>query len=239
MFKKKRTLNSRNFDTILNKPSFSVVEAYKFLRTNILFSIPAEAGRAIRVMFTSATPGDGKTTVSVNTAIAFAQTGMRVLIIDADLRKPMVHRFFGVSSRNGLSNVLSGQSNVEDVIQRLEKIDNLCVIPSGIFPPNPSELLTGKYFDIMMEKLDKMFDVIIIDTPPTTIVSDALLLCKKVDGVVVVAASNKTFYPELQKTVKKLKFAEAKILGVVLNMVRVKLSGRNKAYNSYYGHKDI
>jgi len=227
----------RTFDTIIKKPVFRVVEAYKALRTNILFSIPAEENRGRKIMFTSANPGDGKSTVSVNTAITFAQADMKVVIVDADLRKPTAHKYFGLPSKTGLSNILSGQCSIEQAIQPVAGVDNLYIITSGILPPNPSELLAGKYSDMLLQKLGEMFDIIIIDTPPVTVVSDALSLCKKVDGVILVASNNRTSYPEVQEAVKNLEFADAKILGVVYNRAKINSIGRKK-YSNYYSQKE-
>lgn len=239
LFKNSGSKSTRTFDTILKKPVFRVVEAYKSLRTNILFSIPAEENRAKKILFTSANPGDGKTTVSMNTAITFAQADMKVIVVDADLRKPTTHKYFGLSSKKGLSNILSGQCGLEECIQSVPDVENLSIITSGILPPNPSELLAGKHVEKLFEKLDEMFDVVIIDTPPVTVVSDALALCNRVDGVIVVTSHNKTTYPEVQEAVKNLKFAEAKILGIVLNRARIKIAARNKKYSNYYVSKDV
>lgn len=237
LFSNKNAINHRTFDTIIKKPVFRVVEAYKALRTNIMFSVPAEEGRAKRVLFTSANPGDGKSTVSVNTAITFAQADMKVVLVDADLRKPTTHKYFGLSSKKGLSNILSGQCSAEEAIIAVPNVENLYLIPSGILPPNPSELLSGKYMEKLMEKLDSIFDVVIIDTPPVTVVSDALSLCRYVNGVIVVASNNKTSFPEMQDAVKRLEFADAKILGVVFNRAKAKGSGKNKKYSNYYSEK--
>ena len=239
LFKNSGSKSTRTFDTILKKPVFRVVEAYKSLRTNILFSIPAEENRAKKILFTSANPGDGKTTVSVNIAITFAQADMKVIVVDADLRKPTTHKYFGLSSKKGLSNILSGQCGLEECIQSVPDVENLSIITSGILPPNPSELLAGKHVEKLFEKLDEMFDVIVIDTPPVTVVSDALALCNKVDGVLIVTSHNKTAYPEVQEAVKSLKFAEAKILGIVFNRARIKIAARNKKYSNYYVSKDV
>lgn len=238
LFNNNGTKSHRTFETITKKPIFRVVEAYKTLRTNILFSIPAEENHAKRILLTSANPGDGKTTVSVNTAITFAQADMKVVIVDADLRKPTTHKYFGLNAKKGLSNILSGQCGIEECIQSVPDIENLYIIPSGVLPPNPSELLSGKYADRLLSKLDELFDVVIIDTPPVTVVSDAIALCKKVDGVVIVTSNNKTTYPEIQEAVKNLKFAEAKILGIVFNRAKQKINGRNKKYSNYYRHKE-
>ena len=239
MFQSTSTSSRRTFDTIIKKPVFRVVEAYKALRTNILFSIPAEENRAKRILFTSANPGDGKTTVSVNTAITFAQAEMKVVIVDADLRKPTTHKYFGISSKTGLSNILSGQCSVEEALQAVPGVENLYIIPSGILPPNPSELLSGKYADKLFEKLDEIFDVVIVDTPPVTVVSDALAVSNKVDGVLLVASNNTTTYPEIQEAVKNLQFADAKILGIVYNRAKIKIASRNKKYSNYYSTKEV
>lgn len=237
LFSKKKSVGSRTFDTIIKKPVFRVVEAYKALRTNIMFSVPAEEAKARRVLFTSANPGDGKSTVSVNTAITFAQADMKVVLVDADLRKPTTHKYFGLPSKKGLSNILSGQCSLEEAIVAVPGIENLYIIPSGVLPPNPSELLSGKYMEKLMAQLEAAFDVVIIDTPPVTVVADALALCGYVDGVMVVASNNRTSYPEMQDAVKKLEFADAKILGVVFNRAKIKISGKKKKYSNYYSEK--
>ncbi len=227
--------SARTFNTIIKNPNFRVVESYKMLRTNMLFSVPAIEGRSKRFLFTSATPGEGKSTVSSNTAITFAQqTDVKVLLIDADLRKSVAHKYFGLSSKKGLSNFLSGQDNLEDCIFKVPEIDNLYLMASGILPPNPSELLAGERMDVLFEKLDEMFDVIIIDTPPVNVVSDALPICRFADGVTIIATDNKTTYTELQKAVKQLKIANAKILGVVLNRARQNNYRSRQKYSNYY-----
>ncbi len=237
LFSKKKTVGNRTFDTIIKKPVFRVVEAYKALRTNIMFSVPAEEARARKVLFTSANPGDGKSTVSVNTAITFAQADMKVVLVDADLRKPTTHKYFGLSSKKGLSNILSGQSSLEEVIMAIPGVENMYLIPSGMLPPNPSELLSGKYMEKLMAQLESMFDVVVIDTPPVTVVADALALCGYVDGVMVVASNNKTSYPEMQDAVKRLEFADAKILGVVFNRAKIQGFRKNRKYSNYYSEK--
>ncbi len=238
LFNKDKEKIHKNFDTIIKKPVFRIVEAYKTLRTNILFSIPAQDGRARKILFTSSNPGDGKTTVSVNTAITFAQTDMKVILVDADLRKPTTHKFFSLANKKGLSAILSGQGTIEECVQSIPEVPNLRVITSGVLPPNPSELLSGKNMEDMLKVLEENFDVIIIDTPPVNIVADAVSVCKYVDGVVVVAANGRTTVPELQNALKSLKFADAKILGVVYNMAKQHMSKRNRTYRNYYRHTE-
>ncbi len=235
MFKFKKKKSVKTYYTILKSPVFRIVEAYKTLRTNILFSIPAVENRSKRFMFTSANPGEGKSTVSANVAITFAQqTDVKVLLIDADLRKATAHRYFGLSSKKGLSNYLAGQNELEECIQKVQGVDNLYLLASGVLPPNPAELLAGKQVDVLFEKLDSTFDVVIIDSPPVNVVADALSLCRFADGVTLVATDNKTSYTEVQDAVKQLKFANAKILGIVLNRARQSNYRSRQKYSNYY-----
>lgn len=231
----KKNKSTRSFNTIIKNPVFRVVEAYKTLRTNILFSIPAVEGRSKRIMFTSANPNEGKSTTSANTAITFAQqTDVRVLLIDADLRKATAHKYFGLSSKKGLSNVLAGQDTLDNCIQRVPDMQNLYIMTSGVLPPNPSELLAGKRMESLFEELNERFDIVIIDTPPVNVVADALSICTYTDGVILVATDNKTSYNELQAAVNQLKIADAKILGVVLNKARTSNYRARQKYSNYY-----
>ncbi len=233
--KKNKSKSTRTFNTILKNPVFRVVEAYKTLRTNILFSVPAVEGRSKRFIFTSANPNEGKSTISANTAITFAQqTDVRVLLIDADLRKATAHKHFGLSSKKGLSNFLAGQDTLENCIQKVPDVPNLCLMASGVLPPNPAELLAGKQLEILFEELNKLFDVVIVDTPPVNVVADALSICPFVDGVILVATDNKTSYNELQAAVNQLKIADAKILGAVLNKARTGNYRSKQKYSNYY-----
>lgn len=237
--KKKKSKSTRTFNTILKNPVFRVVEAYKTLRTNILFSVPAVEGRSKRFIFTSANPNEGKSTTSANTAITFAQqTDVRVLLIDADLRKATAHKHFGLSAKKGLSNFLAGQDTLENCIQKVPDVPNLSIMPSGVLPPNPAELLAGKQLEVLFEELDKLFDVVIVDTPPVNVVADVLSICPFVDGVILVATDNKTSYNELQAAVNQLKVADAKILGAVLNKARTGNYRSKQKYSNYYRTED-
>ncbi len=225
---------------IAESTDFRLVESYKALRTNLLFSLPAkEETNCRKILFTSAGPGEGKSTTTVNLAVSLSQTEVKVLLIDADLRKPTVHRYFGIQSRLGLSNLLSGMNSREECIHSVKDLPNLSVIPAGILPPNPSELLSSSAMGKLLSDFEKIYDYIIIDTPPVNVVTDALALVSRVDGVAFVTAYRKSTYPEISRAVASLRFANANILGVVLNGV-VHENGkygfgknRNVAYSSY------
>lgn len=208
---------------------FSVVEAYKTIRTNLQFSFKKRTGNVVVV--TSTMPRDGKSTVVANISVAFAQTGMKVLVVDCDMRKPRINKFFNIVSIPGLSNVLAGLSPLADAIQQTS-YKNLSIIASGILPPNPAELISGAVMEDLIGKLREVYDVIVVDTPPVNIVSDAVVATKFADGVVIVARHAVTTHPELAKAIKSFEFVDAKIYGIILNAVDyAKIYG--KRYGSY------
>ena len=212
---------------------FSFKEAYKSLRANLVFSLPGNIA-CRKLLFTSSTAGDGKTTVSVNTAITLAEASHKVLLIDGDLRKPTIHRYFGIyaKGRLGLSNLLSGVNNLDECCYPIESVPNLYVIPAGTLPPNPSELLASVPMKELLAQLEKQFEYILIDTPPIGIVTDAISLVNQVDGVAFVATVGHSNVPEISRSLSKLKFAGANVLGFVVNKVAKKRDYYNK--NAYY-----
>lgn len=179
-------------------------------------------------MVTSAGPGEGKSTTTSNLAITYAQAEQKVLLIDADLRKPTLQHTFMCSNRYGLSNVLTRQCQVREVIQETF-VPNLYVLPSGMHAPNPAELLGSNRMRELIEDLRREFDIIVIDTPPTLAVTDSQILATICDGVVLVVDSGKVKIAQAQKTKEKLEHVNAKILGVVLNNIK-----RNKQEDYYY-----
>ena len=211
-----------------NTTNFAITEAYKALRTNIIFTLSDNGNKCKKLIMTSASPGEGKTTTCLNLTIAFAQTGSKVLVIGADLRKPRLYRHLQIERKNGLSDVLCGLIPLKDAIKHCDKYGIDC-ITAGQLPPNPVELLASPKMGEIFDELSEMYDYIFIDTPPVTLVADATAMSKYADGVIVVVRQNYTIHETLQKARNSLDFAEAKILGYILNDVGA-LSG---SYNSY------
>ena len=201
--------------------SFAAAEAYKRLRTNIMFALPDEQ-RCRIVGITSACGGEGKSTTSVNLAYMLAEAGEKVLLIEADMRLPTLVP--------GLSNMLARQCNVNEVLQSTELHEKLVVMSAGDIPPNPSELLGSKSMRTLMEVLSGNFDFIILDLPPVTEVSDALVASKLADGMLVVVRQNYAARRALAETMQQLKFAEAKILGFVMTCSDIQTKGKYKKY---------
>ncbi len=194
---------------------FFTVEAYKNARTNISLSIFKQGCKTI--LITSSLANEGKTTTSCNVAAAFSkQMNTKTLLIDCDLRKPSVAKFFRIKNAPGVTNYLSGMCSLEDIIQKVPNTE-LNVITAGIIPPNPSELLSSPAFAQMIEDLEKMFDYIIIDSTPLNVIVDALPVAKIVDGVALVVFEEKSNYGDVEKAVNSLNRSGAHILGFILN----------------------
>lgn len=211
---------------------FRMKEAYKTLRANLEFS-----GEDVKVIaVTSCMPNEGKSSVSLNLAKAIAESGKRVILLDADLRRSvLVGRYKSGNVRFGLTHYLCGQRKFLEVYCSTD-VKNLFVAFSGPVPPNPSELLGGKYFQTLIKALRNIFDYVIIDTPPLGSVIDSAVVAKQCDGSIIVIASNEISYKLAQRVKKQLEVAECKILGCVLNKVNMsKKSYYGKYYGKYYG----
>lgn len=220
---------------ILNdNTDFSIVEAYKSTRTNLEYALAAEEG-CKKIIFTSAMPSEGKTTSCINTAITFALAGAKIVLIDADLRKPKVHMCLELENATGFSNYLAGFAELDDVIQHCK--NGLDVITSGQIPPNPSELLVSPRMEKALLKLSEKYDYVIIDAPPVNIVSDAVSMSKFVTGVAVVVKEDFTTHDALKKALSNLEFANAKILGFILNDVMASRGYYSKYYKYRYRYK--
>jgi len=212
-------------------PRSLLSEAYRSIRTSILLSFSGRPPRKIGV--TSPNPEEGKTTTVINTAIALSQTGVKVLIIDSDLRKPRVHKIFNIDNGLGLSNFLSGQTDLDSIIHETG-IPNLFFIPSGPIPPNPSELIGSSLFKEMMAKLEARFDHIVLDSPPVLGFADSLVLSAHVDGVILVSLAGKTPRETLERARDILHQVNGRILGVVINRVNIRRSDYGYYYYRYH-----
>ncbi|NBO65636.1 MAG: polysaccharide biosynthesis tyrosine autokinase [Acidobacteria bacterium] len=206
----------------------SMAESYRQLRTALLLSSAGHAPRTI--LFTSSQPAEGKTTTAVNTAISLAQTGAAVLVVDADLRRPRVHKVFGLKNGSGLSSFLAGEGDLESLIQ--VAMPNLYVLPVGPLPPNPAELLGSARMKQVIETLSANFDHIIIDSPPVASFADSLILSALVEGVIIVVKGGTTPREMAQRTQSHLRSVGARILGVVIN--QIKLQPHDYYYYSTY-----
>ncbi len=196
--------------------SFIVDEAYNTLRSNIVFSLPGKGCRVIEV--TSCGMSDGKSINTLNTAITFAETNAKVLLIDCDLRRPNINRLLARKASPGLTNVLVNACTLDEAIVRIDDY-NLDVIFAGYLPPNPSELLTSDAFAELMATLKEKYDYIFIDTPPVAAVIDAAIISKHTSGAVIVVRPGSTKKEELINVVSQLEFADAKIVGFIMNGV--------------------
>ncbi len=193
---------------------FRTVEAYKSIRTNIMYSMPrTEGGKVIAV--TSATASEGKSTTCINLALTFAQVNARVLLIDCDLRKPKLHRYLRIERKDGLSNVLCGFCELKDAIKVGVK-ENLDVLTSGEVPPNPAELLQTEAFEKMLNELKKVYDYIIIDTPPLNIVTDAIFPIRNSTGTILLTRKDYTTYDMIEHALETIKRVNANVIGTIM-----------------------
>ena len=205
---------------------FAIKEAYNSIRTKIMFTGKGEKCPIFAV--TSSLASDGKTTNAVNLAISFAIADQRVLLIDADMRKPSIHRHFGCESRNGLSEVLAGLTT--EINLRKTDTEKLTILTAGQIPPNPAELLSNDKMDTLLEYVRGYFDYVIIDTPPVNIVTDATVLAEKVTGYVFVAQSGKNHIRDIADALHQLEDMNANMVGMILN------DPANEAEN-HYGYR--
>jgi exopolysaccharide transport family protein len=199
------------------RPQSQMAESYRALRTSLLLSNLGAPPKVI--MVTSALPQEGKTTTSINCAVVLAQKGIRVLLIDADLRRPSIHKTLGMGPRSGLSNVLTGSSSLENAITRSPILPNLDVLAAGTPPPNPAELLASPNMRDMLDQLRSRYDHIVVDTPPTLSVTDAVVLSPRADAIILVIRSGQTTKQALRRSRDILMQVNAKVSGVLLNAV--------------------
>ena len=228
--------NNQRLETIIGeKTSFAVVEAYKSARTNLLFSNTTDGCNII--VFTSSSPSEGKTVNCINMGIELARVGKKVLVIDSDMRKPQVARTLGISQAPGLSEVLSGNVDMSDLnsICQKTKFENLDVLPSGLIPPNPAELISCDRMGVLINVLKEKYDYVLVDTPPTLVVTDSLLYRPYATGYVLIVRANKSRRENTLKLVNRLKQVDAHIIGFILNDKKIESKGYG--YKNYYRYE--
>jgi capsular exopolysaccharide synthesis family protein len=219
-----------NASQVMKSPNSAVGDAYRVLRTNLIFTSAETTGRVVLV--TSAVPGEGKTTTLANLAAALAQNGAKVLAVDADLRRPTLNQHFGLQKTPGLSDLIVGKSAASQAIQTT-RIDGLQLLSCGYQPPNPAELLGSPMMKQILDAIRSHYDWVLIDTPPLLAMADAPVLCSLVDGVVLVLAAEVATKPAVMRAIEQVQSVGGKMLGVVLN--KVNLERNSYYYSQYYG----
>ncbi len=221
--------------------SFAAAEAYKLLRTNLLFALPNE-NKCRVIGVTSALQGEGKSTTSLNISYMLAELGQKVLLIEADMRLPTIAKRLGIESEPGLSNLLASVRTDRSVIQNSGIHGNLFVMSSGMIPPNPSELLGSSQMKTMIDAMSQSFSFIVLDLPPLGEVSDALVVSKVSDGMVMVVRQNYANRRAVRDALRQLDYVSAKVLGFVVTCAGGQTKGgyksgyKNKKYGGYYGY---
>ncbi|GEQ49553.1 MAG: CpsD/CapB family tyrosine-protein kinase [Staphylococcus simulans] len=209
-------------------PSSPIAEQYRTIRTNIQFASSADQ-QVKTLVVTSSGPSEGKSLTSANLAVVFAQTGQKVLLVDADMRKPTIYKTFQLNNESGLSTVLSTGAGVVETVQNTP-VENLSVLTNGPKPPNPSELLASVKMNQIIDEMRNLYDVIIFDMPPVVTVTDAQIMSSKADGTLLVVRENWTRKDALNQAKESLALVKARLLGVVYNGAE---QNKDKAYYYY------
>lgn len=223
----KKKISFQSYQLIAHqKPKSPISEQYRNIRTNIEFTTVDKNIRSL--MVTSANPNEGKSTTTANLAVVFSKQGKKVLLIDAEMRKPTIHKIFQIDNFIGLTSALTHNEHLEECIQKTV-VENLYILPSGPVPPNPAELLGSKSMHELLDRTYSMYDIVILDLPPMLAVTDARIMANQCDASIFVIRSEVTKKSDAIKAAGSLKTANSKLLGVVLN------DCVQKGLNYYYG----
>lgn len=239
LFNRKKELDTTSMEkgiylVTVAKPKSVDTEQFNTIRTNITYSSADQDYKSI--MITSSTASEGKSTISANVAASFAKQGLKVLLVDVDLRRPTIQATFGIADSRGLTNFLTDRNfNVNDVLYGTT-VNNLYVMPSGPVPPNPSELIGSKRMETLQNALENNFDLVIYDAPPVLSVTDAQLIAARVDGTILVVRQDIANKNAVHDAVDALNHVGGKIIGTVLNDVKVEHSGYYGYGYGYYGY---
>ena len=225
---KNNSVNAAPAKAAPKKVPFAVIEAYKTIRTNISFSLSHEGCKSF--VISSSVPSEGKSTTAVNVAVAFSQLGKNVLLIDADLRRPSIHKKLKLLNTRGLYSILSGSTSSDECVQNVNK--NFDILTSGPLPSNPIELIESVALSDLLESLKERYEYIIFDSTPINIVSDAISLAPKTDGLVLVVKEGSTRIDDVRRAISACNFANIRIIGTIINDVNSKNS-RKYAYRKY------
>lgn len=217
----------------LNEPMSHVSESYKMFRTNLNYMNIDQENRVL--LFTSSMTEEGKTTSISNAAVSFALEGKKVLLMECDLRKARIHEVFNLPQFPGLTNLLSEKKSLQSVVKVLDELTNLHVLVSGPLPPDPAEMLGSRAFEKLIEDARNVYDMILIDAPPVLAVTDAAVLSRLADGVVMVLAAKETKKEAARKVKQALEKVGANILGVLLTKTVI---NKDNGYYYYYGNKE-
>jgi capsular exopolysaccharide synthesis family protein len=215
---------------IFRHPKSQIAEHSRIIRTNLLFMLPEKKLQTI--LITSPSPQEGKTTVAINLGITMAASGSRIILVDSDMRRPRLHKTFGIPHESGLSSYLIGASAMTDIVKRTE-VDNLDVIPCGPMPPNPSEILHTVNFKEFLKEIKTLYDAIIFDSPPILAVADAQIISASTDGTILVAKAGGTTRESLVNSKQRVEGVSGSVLGCIMN----DLDLESRMYRYYYYHK--
>ena len=233
LFQKKTLHDENKLEIVSDKSPFAYVEAYKTLRTNMNFIF--RNNKYKKLVVTSSIPGEGKSSVSINLARVLAENGTRVILIDCDMRKPMLHKYLRAQRfrTRGLITVLSGISTLEDSVATFSDLQ-FDLMTAGPIPPNPTELLASEEMEHLLDLLAKQYDYVICDTPPVSVVTDAAILSQYNAGVILVVRQKYATFKQAKKAKQNLENVHADILGCVLNQYDVSKNVKETKQSSYY-----